>query len=62
RRDKCPAVGRMCDADAADVMSQVRRVGVMVRAAVLLLAVALCRAASLDSELGVGKSINIFMR
>ncbi|XP_039748004.1 torso-like protein isoform X2 [Pararge aegeria] len=34
----------------------------MVRAAVLLLAVALCRAASLDSELGVGKSINIFMR
>ncbi|CAH2087924.1 unnamed protein product [Euphydryas editha] len=34
----------------------------MVRAAVLLLAVALCRAATLDSELGVGKSINIFMR
>ncbi|XP_045453486.1 torso-like protein [Melitaea cinxia] len=34
----------------------------MVRAALLLLAVALCRAATLDSELGVGKSINIFMR
>ncbi|XP_050355660.1 torso-like protein isoform X1 [Nymphalis io] len=34
----------------------------MVRLAVLLLAVALCRAATLDSELGVGKSINIFMR
>ncbi|XP_041968909.1 torso-like protein isoform X2 [Aricia agestis] len=32
------------------------------RAAVLLAAVALCHAASLDSELGVGKSINIFMR
>lgn len=35
---------------------------VMVRPAVLLLAVALCRAATLDSELGVGKAINIFMR
>ncbi|XP_026491858.1 torso-like protein isoform X2 [Vanessa tameamea] len=34
----------------------------MVRLPVLLLAVALCRAATLDSELGVGKSINIFMR
>ncbi|CAH0719159.1 unnamed protein product, partial [Brenthis ino] len=32
------------------------------RAALLLLAAALCRAATLDSELGVGKSINIFMR
>lgn len=39
-------------------------VGVMVRThTVLLLAVALCRAATtLDSELGVGKAINIFMR
>lgn len=44
------------------VMFQASRVSVMVRAALLLLAVALCRAATLDSELGVGKSINIFMR
>ncbi|XP_038218934.1 torso-like protein isoform X3 [Zerene cesonia] len=34
----------------------------VMRATVFLLAVALCRAGSLDSELGVGKSINIFMR
>ncbi|XP_050682871.1 torso-like protein isoform X2 [Leptidea sinapis] len=34
----------------------------MVPATLLLLAVALCSAGTLDSELGVGKSINIFMR
>lgn len=36
---------------------------VMVRThSVLLLAVALCAATTTDSELGVGKAINIFMR
>ncbi|RVE53031.1 hypothetical protein evm_002329 [Chilo suppressalis] len=38
-------------------------IGVMVRVVTALLVVALCRAATtLDSELGVGKAINIFMR
>ncbi|CAH0746749.1 unnamed protein product [Diatraea saccharalis] len=38
-------------------------IGVMVRIVTALLVVALCRAATaLDSELGVGKAINIFMR